>query len=268
MIHDYASGDELYRAHFDFLNTNKYLSVFFRMDAPLLKKTDHANYAFACMSGGGTLLALKVEPYSLLFFGDEACVPEAVGHLIEKGYEMPRYLCAYEVGDRVTAELKNTYGRDYYQALGMDFMEAVAVTEPSSEEVVAATPDDLDEICECLERFVSDCGLLDKVSREKTAETISSFRLVKRDGKVVSMAKLCPSTDGDIRISAVYTRNEYRGQGYARKVVNAVKNEILFLGKKATLNVDQKNPISNHIYESIGFVKLFSQGEYREKKQA
>ena len=268
MIKEYASGDELYREHLDFLNTNKYLSAFFRMDAPLLKKTDRANYAFACIAGGGTLLALKVEPYSLLFFGDTVCVPEAVGYLVEKGYEMPRYLCTCDVGDRVTEELKNTYGRDYYQALGMDFMEAVAVTEPSSEEVVAATPADLDEICECLERFVSDCGLLDKVSREKTAETISCFRVIKRDGKIVSMAKLCPSTDEDTRIACVYTRNEYRGQGYARMVANAVKNEILSQGKKATLNVDQKNPISNHIYESIGFVKLFSQGEYREKPQA
>ena len=62
MIKEYASGDELYREHLDFLDTNKYLSAVFRMDAPLLKKTDRANYAFACIAGGGTLLALKGEP--------------------------------------------------------------------------------------------------------------------------------------------------------------------------------------------------------------
>ena len=33
-----------------------------------------------------------------------------------------------------------------------------------------AVPEDLDEICWCLERFVIDCGLLDKISREKTEQ--------------------------------------------------------------------------------------------------
>ena len=60
----------------------------------------------------------------------------------------------------------------------------------------------------------------------------------------------------------VYTRDEYRNFGYARKIVNTIKNEILDMNEVATLNVDKKNPISNHLYASLGFKKLFSQGVY------
>ena len=53
--------------------------------------------------------------------------------------------------------------------------------------------------------------------------------------------------------------------GYARKLVNYAKNEIIAQGKIATLNVDKKNPISNHLYSSLGFKKVFSQGIYKQK---
>ena len=145
----------------------------------------------------------------------------------------------------------------------MDFMEATEVTEPSSPEVAAAAEQDLDEIFACLERFVADCGLLDRPDREHTRETIGAFRVIRENGRIVSMAKLSPSTGADVKLTAVYTRDEARGKGYARKVVNAAKNEILSMGKIATLNVDQRNPVSNHLYASLGFRRVFSQGEYR-----
>ena len=72
-------------------------------------------------------------------------------------------------------------------------------------------------------------------------------------------------TDNSYRITHVYTRVEYRGMGYAKKVVNTIKNEILDMGYIATLNVDMSNPISNHIYKKIGFKKVFSQGIYLVK---
>ncbi|MCR5564764.1 MAG: GNAT family N-acetyltransferase, partial [Gammaproteobacteria bacterium] len=80
-------------------------------------------------------------------------------------------------------------------------------------------------------------------------------------------AKLSQYPDASYKIAFVYTRDEYRGKGYARKVVNSVKNEILDKGFVATLNVDQKNPISNHLYESLGFKKVFSQGVYVPKNK-
>ena len=115
----------------------------------------------------------------------------------------------------------------------------------------------------CAQRFVSDCGLLDKPEKEPFRKILDSFRIIRADGKIVSMARIAPATQDDLRLVLVYTRNEYRGKGYARKVVNSAKNEILTSGKRATLNVDRKNPVSYHLYLSLGFERMFSQGEFR-----
>lgn len=268
MITAYQNGAELLHDNSEFLGTNPYLSVFFFLDAPLLVRTDCSNYALKCETEAGeVLLALKVVPYNLLLFGNPLCIPELAEYLFHRNLALEGVLCSESVGNAFSRHLAERYGIRYEEALAMDFMEAAEITEPSCPEVVPAVPDDLDEICSCLQRFIVDCGLLDTVNREKTLETIGSFRLIREDGIIVSMAKSTPGSERDRRISAVYTRDAYRGKGYARKVVNTLKNEILLSGKIATLNVDKKNPVSNHLYRSLGFERVFSQGEYRKEKE-
>ncbi len=80
------------------------------------------------------------------------------------------------------------------------------------------------------------------------------------------MAAYSYDTDNSCRITHVYTIKECRENGFARTVVNTLKNEILNIGKIATLNVDQANPISNHLYETLGFKKIYSQGIYLLKE--
>ncbi len=264
MITLYENGQAFLEANRDFLNTRPYASVFFFMDAPLLTHADKINYAMRVTQGEKMLLALKTEPYNLLLFGAPECVPELAACLFGNGYDLKNFHGEERVGDRMAKVLWDNYGLIYKEELAMDFMEAREVTEPSSDEVEPAVPEDLDEICWCLERFVIDCGLLDKISREKTEETITRFRVLRCGGRIASFAKGVPSEGPDIRITNVYTRNEFRGRGLARKVVNTLKNEILAEGKTATLNVDKKNPISYHIYQELGFKRKFSQGEYRK----
>ena len=262
MILSYKTGAALLEDNQAYLQTNPYLSTFFTLDAPLLKQADKINYALRCEQDGKQLLALKVEPYNLLLFGEEACVPELLRFLFDGGYELKNYLCASELGYVMQRELA-AYGRRYDEALAMDFMEAREVTEPSAPEVETAQETDLDEIFDCAQRFVADCGLLDKPEKEPFRRILDSIRVIRQDGKIVSMARIAPATQDDLRLVLVYTRDEYRGKGFARKVVNSAKNEILAAGKRATLNVDRRNPVSCHLYRSLGFERVFSQGEFR-----
>ena len=262
MIVSYQTGAEFLQDNQVFLQTNPYLSTFFTLDAPLLKQADRINYALRCEQGEKRLLALKVEPYNLLLLGKESCAPELLRFLFDGGYEIKNYLCASELGYVLMRELE-AYGRRYEESLAMDFMEARSVTEPSAPEVETAQEGDLDEIFDCAQRFVSDCGLLDKPEKEPFRQILDSIRVIRADGKIVSMARIAPATQDDLRLVLVYTRDEYRGKGYARKVVNSVKNEILASGKRATLNVDRRNPISYHLYLSLGFERMFSQSEFR-----
>ena len=147
----------------------------------------------------------------------------------------------------------------------MDFMEAKDYTEESSKDIVTLNEDDVDELYELLVRFIKDCGLNDPIIKEKIYPRIHLYRAIIENGHIISFAQLSKYTDTSYKIAFVYTKDEYRGKGYARKVVNSVKNEILDMGFIATLNVDKKNPISNHLYQSLGFKKVFSQGVYIPK---
>ena len=79
MIQVYDSGAAFIAENQTFLDTNPQISSFMVLDAPLLKETGKINYAMKCEKDGKTLLAMKVEPYNLILFGDARLRGEVVG---------------------------------------------------------------------------------------------------------------------------------------------------------------------------------------------
>ena len=268
MITVYRNGQELIYENKDFLHTDPYVSAFFFLDAPLLCEADKVHYAVKAESGQDRLLALKAEEFPLLLFGAEGAAEELFSFLLSHGYEIERFLAKEEIGERAVEVLRER-GCEYVRSIAMDFMIADKSTAPSSAAVETPTENDLPELIGMTRNFILDCNLLDEVNEEKIRRALRNFRIIKERGDSVGMVKIGFDTeDGEnVKITHVYTKPEYRGKGYARALVNAAKNEIIALGRKATLNVDRSNPISNHIYRSLGFVRVFTQGEYRKKER-
>ena len=262
MVKEYSSGQAFINENEAYLSENKFLSSFIFLDAPFLKEASKKNYALGVFNDNKTLLGLKVEPYNLLLYGDEDLLEELLSFIKDNNYELEGIYCSEEIGNKLLEISSKVLDKEYYLLVGMDFLKATEITEESSKEVVIPTLDDVDELYECLVKFVKDCGLNDKVEKDKIANRINDFRIIRKDNKIASLSRRSEDTDTSIRISAAYTRDEYRNQKLARKVVNNLKNEIINEGKIATLHVDQANPISYHLYTSLGFKKAFSQGIY------
>ncbi len=260
MIREYGSGADFLAENRELLERNRYMSVFFFIDGKVLDSATDENYALRAEAEGGVLLAMRVRPYNLLLYGDAAPLGELLGRLSEGGYRFDGILCPMELGEL----LPDSGPESYRLSMGMDFMEALEVTEPSYPGIETPTGADTEELLECFTRFFADCGLPDVPTVESVRARLPGIRLIRADGKIVSCASMNPDTVTSRRLSHVYTRPEYRGKGYARKVVNSIKNEILASGYAATLNVDRKNPVSNHLYSSLGFRKVFSQGVYEK----
>lgn len=263
MIRVYPDGAAFLLEHTQLLQTNPYLATFFFLDAQFLKTTDRKSYAICAGEGKEYLLAMKLDPYSLLLFGSDTRLPELLGFLVENAYTMDAILGEQEMCAAAARILKASHGIVYQEALAMDFMEAKEITEPSSQEPEIPTENDIEELIECKQNFHRDCGLLDPVNAERMRSELDCYRVLRRSGRIASMAYVSKATDSAMKISQVYTRPEFRGQGLARIVVNALKNEILSSGYTAVLNVDKQNPVSNHLYESLGFRRVFSQSEFR-----
>ena len=265
MITNYPNGQTFIEENGEFLSENKYMSSFFFFDAPLLKENSKKNYALKISDENEKLLALKVEPYFLMLYGEKELIKELLIYIKEKELEINGVYCALDLGN-VLMELSPRYlNKEFRLQIGMDFMEANKISEPSSKEVEIPTLDDVGELFECSINFIKDCGLTDEVKKENIIDKINDYRILRKRNKIVAFARKSPESDDSIRVSMVYTRPEYRNKGYARQVVNYLKNEIINEGKIATLNVDQANPISNHLYQSLGFKKVFSRGIFQPK---
>ena len=267
MIKVYNNGQEFLKENKSYLDTNKYIAVFFYLDAEVFYEASNKNFAIKVEENKKKLLAIKLEPYNICLFGDKECLKDLLIFLKDNNYDSKGFLCPCDLGELLLEISNDLISKRYEKVIGMDFMEATSYTNPSSEEVEVATSLDVDIIYKYAVSFIKECGLPDKPNKDKILNNINNYRVIRRDGIVASMAYFSKSTYDSYRISYVYSEPRYRLLGLARIVVNNIKNEILDMGMIPTLNVDQKNPISNHIYESLGFKKVFSQGVYTLKQK-
>lgn len=83
------------------------------------------------------------------------------------------------------------------------------------------------------------------------------YFLLERDGKIVSQAVIARDLIKGKTISEVFTPKEYRGKGYAYNLIYRISEKMLQEGAEyCVLYTDDKNPISNHVYEKVGFKKM------------
>jgi RimJ/RimL family protein N-acetyltransferase len=78
-------------------------------------------------------------------------------------------------------------------------------------------------------------------------------------GTVVHLTGASAPMFGVSRIGPVYTPRDRRGRGYAGATVAAVSRHLLDIGARVCLFTDQANPVSNALYERLGFRGLVDQ---------
>jgi hypothetical protein len=106
--------------------------------------------------------------------------------------------------------------------------------------------------------FSVDVEGIDPEQAEKDAALpLSSSRrlfLWEVEGSAVSMAGFTGRTPNGIRVAWVYTPPENRGKGFAGACVAALSQKLLDDGRKfCFLYTDLANPISNQVYQKIGY---------------
>ncbi|MEQ6388452.1 GNAT family N-acetyltransferase [Bacillaceae bacterium S4-13-58] len=93
--------------------------------------------------------------------------------------------------------------------------------------------------------------MADRFVKEKSAY------LWEVNGKPVSMANSSRATKNGASINAVFTPDEYKRKGFATSCVAELTQKLLDQGKTfCTLYTDAANPISNSIYQKIGYQKI------------
>ena len=103
---------------------------------------------------------------------------------------------------------------------------------------------------EALHETVSDEELEKKFQRHFSM----GYYLLEKDGKIVATASSNRHLTKGKSIGNVYTPKEERGKGYAYNLVYRISKDFLDSGLEyCVLFTDDSNPISNHVYEKIGY---------------
>lgn len=110
-------------------------------------------------------------------------------------------------------------------------------------------------------RIFSEEALNENLSYEELEEIFyknleRGFYVLEKDGKIVSIAVTNRHLSKGKSVGSVFTPKEERGKGYAYNIVYRLSKELLDSGLEyCVLFTDDSNPISNHVYEKIGYEK-------------
>lgn len=154
-------------------------------------------------------------------------------------------------------------GRSYQIVLTQGVYEITRVLIPDSRQgyMISALPEHRALLSQWLTSFSLEAfphlslqgeqieGRTDRFLNEKRA-----YFWCSSENELVSMASVVRESPNTSSISAVYTPPNYRGQGYAGRLVAHLSQHALDSGKTAcNLHTDMSNPISNKVYARIGY---------------
>lgn len=139
-------------------------------------------------------------------------------------------------------------------------LERVRPARPCDGEMRRGTGADRPLLREWLRAFsaeafhVKDDPSVDDLIERRLTHASSGIYLWQVGGTPVSLVGYAGPTPHGIRVGPVYTPPEARGHGYASALTAAVSQTLLDEGRQFVfLFTDLANPISNHIYQEIGY---------------
>lgn len=253
----YNSGSDFIKDNYQIISSHQLETIFFVENAKKIQLIDRNNYMIKIYHNASYLLAIHCQNYPLVLFGDLKLVDELILVLNKNKYYFDKILLNKNLGETFLQSYEKLNGGFHAIHLSMDIMRCDTINNFDTKGVKWAEVLDAEEIAKIMVAFYKET-VDDKVSYQaalkRVEENISDFVIIKNKKRIVSIAKKTRETDCLCSISAVYTIEKERKKGFSKKIVSFLTNYIVTNHKIAYLFVDKNNPISNHLYQSIGYV--------------
>jgi len=251
----YPTGQSFLEDNAEILARNPLETAFFEGNAQSMPNMQEG-FAVKVWNDGGCLVALRVQALPMLLFGDESLGGELAACLWEHGQTFNRLLAAQPAAEAFLAAYEALAGGRHQVNHAMTLMSCRVLHDTPTAEVTSPTEADVEELAGLVLRFRAEAtGRIGDLAADITdvRAALGSYAIVRRQGRIAALARRCREAPQLCAVARVFTLPELRGHGLARQVVTALTREILQDGKLPYLYVDQKNPISNHLYQSIGY---------------
>lgn len=265
----YLDGKEFIEDNQKYLNKSIQTSVetaFFFLNAKSFHQFNQKNFALQFKNKTDILLIIKLEAYNMLIFGSKKLCDFAANTIANLNLSFESILgeeaCVLEFLKRYQKRL----GGQIHLQHSMQIMVLKQLLYTSKGSVFQCKAKDLKDLAECYCAFQKE-ALQKDMELPQALEVLEgkeqNFYAIKDNEQIVSIATKTRNYEKICSISHVFTKPEFRGHGFAKQVVSKLSQDILAEGKLPYLFVDSTNPISNHLYLSLGFEYLIDQAQYQ-----
>jgi RimJ/RimL family protein N-acetyltransferase len=220
---------------------------------------------------GAAMRTAPFEPYPAYLLGmPDAAARDLARALHARGEEICAFNGALPAVEIVAAELATLTGGSVRvgEQMRLHRLGTLVDPPPVPGRLRAARADEVDLVLRWFDAFAVDAaeqaGHVDPhpnpiETRESIAGRIEGGDIWIWDddsGTPVHLTGFSPANFGVARVGPVYTPPELRGHGYAAAAVAGISRRLLDEGAEVCLFTDQANPISNRLYERLGYRRV------------
>jgi predicted GNAT family acetyltransferase len=202
--------------------------------------------------------ALQTPPFNIILSPMAEDTASAVAaHLHAQGAMLPGVLGPKETAAAFATSWSEATRGEARLSQSLRIYQAEAMTPPANVpgQCVVATRDHLETVLTWARSFATETGESDRDLERSTTSRVEKRQIfLWQEGEPVSIAAYAGPTPHGIRVNFVYTPPERRCHGYASALVAAISQRALDGGHRfCFLFADLLNPISNSIYQKIGY---------------
>ena len=228
-------------------------------------------FGMAIRDGQSTLLSIQTLPYPMIFFGYGEALEALAAQMAEQLTACGRIPAVINGNLASTAPIVAAFqkqGRSYRAGRHLLQRQCTALSDVPTADLPLVNANETDyDFTKDYRDFLEEChAIYDPGKLTQDIETMLGhndlFVLLDR-GAVVTMGRLQRIIPGARAVGVIYTPPQYRGHGYSTCCTQQLTRRIFESGYDyAYLYAEADNPISNHVYEKLGYVKTDDFIEY------
>lgn len=268
----YDSADDFAQVAMPFLEKNEDKFSLFLGVLQGIQQGNYENPFMASIEEEGELLALfqmtTPHPLNVIFVNEErkeACIDLVISEVIKQSIPIESIISGKEWAYSFVEKWQERTGQSSSILMDQGLYRLDQVDE-SIEMSPGAWRYANEQDCSLVEAwyrfFEQDTGLPSTKSEVELQKHVKQMIdnqevfLWEYNGETVSMMKKSRPTATGVTVSLVFTPKEQRKKGYARTMVAAGSKELLKEFQFCVLYTDMLNPMSNKIYQEIGYKKI------------
>lgn len=267
-----------YRHSEDFWTDNQAVILGHILEAELVHLNARNNigpergfFGLSAKDGQSTLLAIQTPPYPMIFFGTGDALATLAGETAERLIAQGKISAIIHGNLASTAVILDAlHKRGIAYRAGRHLLQRkceTLVDIPTLDLPLVSANEVAYDFTEDYQNFLEEChALYDPNKLRLDIETMlknDDLYVLLDQNKVVTMGRLQRIVPGGRAVGVIYTPPQYRGRGYSTCCTKQLTRLIFDAGYRyAYLYAEVDNPVSNHVYEKLGYRKTDDFIEY------